>query len=514
MNTVTDNFINQLLPEIIELEQDEVDKLFQSAQDAYQALQKSTIDQRIDELKKVMEKLFENREQVVEQIMKEAGKTRTDALVSEVMGVLEYAEFLVENAKSILSDQKATTPITLMGKSSKIWYESLGVILFIAPWNYPLHIALTSIFGAFVAGNSIVYKPSEWTPLKGVLEMILAASPLLYASVKIAYGGGQTAQALIQKKPAKIFFTGSIKSGRSVLKQAAELLLPVDIEMGGKDPAIVLADVDLKRTVAGTLWGALTNTGQSCSSVEHIYVDESLLDSFTQQMQQAMSELTLNTQDQGDADIGRMTTPFQVEIIEQQLEDAISKGAKILSGGKRIDANSLFFQPTLVTDVTDDMLLMQEETFGPLVVIRPFKDIDSLIERLNQGEFGLSASVWSKDLKVAESIARRLQVGAVSINNVMLTEGNPHLPFGGTKSSGYGRSKGAEGLLGYARSKSIIVDKQSNKIEANWYPYTTQKYNLFNRFIDQLFSHSIFKLIGIAVSGLKLESFSQKKRGE
>ena len=328
----------------------------------------------------------------------------------------------------------------------------------------------------------------------------------------MVYGTGVTAQRLIAQKPAKVFFTGSARTGRKILAQCAELLIPVDLELGGKDQAIVFNDVNLDRAVKGVLWGALTNAGQSCSSVERIYVHETIYPAFVEKIKQEIDKLVINSGDLGNADIGGMTADFQLDIVHNQVMDAKAKGANILSGGSTLVDNELFYMPTLLTNLDNSMLVMQQETFGPLVPVIPFSTEDEVITLSNDTEFGLSASVWSQDMNRANRVARQLECGAVSINNVMLTEGNPALPFGGTKNSGYGRQKGTEGLLGYTRSKSILIDSNSDKIEPNWYPYTRAKYLLFDKLIEVLFSHSPWKLLQAALTGAKLEGLSKRDR--
>lgn len=486
--------------------------IFTQAKSAAERLQKLTLQTRLEGVRKLMAYMVANRDVIIDILCRETRKSRTDALVSEVLGVLDNAEWLLKNAKSILKEKKVSTPITLLGKKSRIVHEPLGSILIIAPWNYPLHIGLTSILAAYVCGNSVVFKPSELTPMAGLFETLFAVDPILQESVQVVYGTGLTAQRLIEQKPAKVFFTGSARTGRKILSQCADKLIPVDLELGGKDQAIVFEDVDLNRAVKGVLWGALTNAGQSCSSVERVYVQQSLYAQFVEMMQQEIQKLVVNSGDLGNADIGGMTADFQLDIVHRQVQDARAKGAKILTGGSTLVENELYYLPTLITNLDSSMLLMQEETFGPVVPVLPFTSEEEVIALSNDTEFGLSASVWSDDLQRATRVAGRLECGAVSINNVMLTEGNPALPFGGTKNSGYGRQKGAEGLLGYMRSKSILIDSNSSKIEPNWYPYTRKKYQLFDQLIGALFSHSPWKLVKAAIIGMKLEGLASKDR--
>lgn len=497
---------------LLETTDEQARELFFRAQRASERLRKTSVDERLQGVKKLLDQILERREEIIDYITRETRKCRSDALTSEILGVLDNCEWLIHNAKKILADKKVPTPITLLGKKSRIWHEPLGTVLVIAPWNYPFHIGLTSILAAYVCGNAVVFKPSEITPLQGLFESLFSTDPLLEQSIFIAYGTGITAQRLIEQKPAKIFFTGSARTGRKILAQAAEKMIPVDLELGGKDQAIVFDDANLQRAVKGVLWGALTNAGQSCSSVERIYVQDGIYDQFVQMTKTEIEKLVVNAGDTGNADMGGMTVDFQLDIVRKQVEDARAKGAKIHTGGDLLCDNELFYLPTLLTGVDASMLIMQQETFGPLLPIQRFSTEEEVIQTSNDTGFGLSASVWCADKARAERVARRLDCGAVSINNVMLTEANPWLPFGGTKNSGYGRQKGAEGLLGYTRSKSVLIDANSAKIEPNWYPYTQQKYNLFSQLLDALFRASPWRLLKAALIGMKLEAEAKRER--
>lgn len=465
---------------------------------------------RVQEIRALLERLRDQREEVISRIVAETGKSRTDALVSEVMGTLDYLHWLAGAAPAALREQRVSTPLALLGKKSRIWHEPLGVVLVITPWNYPLHIALTSIVTAFVAGNAVLLKPSEHTPLAGLFEELAADLPWLSQALTVVQGDGSSAQALIAARPDKICFTGSTRTGRRILAQAAPLLIPVELELGGKDAMLVFDDVDLGRTTAGALWGALTNGGQSCTAVERLYVQQGIYDQMVDRLRAGIDALMVNSGDDGDADIGAMTTDFQCDIVERHLEDARAKGGSVYGGGRVVGTRML--RPALVTGVTDDMVLMQEETFGPVLPVLAFADEAEAIERTNNSRFGLSASVWSADLTRARRVAAALNVGAVSINNVMLTEGNPALPFGGVGESGYGRTKGVQGLLGMTRSKAVLIDKQSRKIEANWFPYTRRKYQLFGELIRGLFGRGLGALLRFARAGITLESAAQKPR--
>ncbi|WP_298773005.1 aldehyde dehydrogenase family protein [uncultured Shewanella sp.] len=519
--------------------QAQVERSMNTARLAQQRLAKSSVKQRLAGIKAIRDRLFSQRENIIEQIVHETGKCRADAQLAEIMGVIDYADWLCGHAEKILADTKVATPISLMGKKSFVSHCPVGVVAVISPWNYPFHISFTTVLAALAAGNAVLLKPSEITPLSGLIEDLLSAAPLFHECVQVLYGSGETAQRMIALKPNKIMFTGSAKTGKKILAQAAPLLIPVELELGGKDAMIVFDDVNIHRTVAGCLWGGLTNAGQSCTSVESVYIHSSIYAAFVEKLKNELSILVQNNGDAGDADIGAITADFQHQLIAEQVSEATALGAKvfvpheheIVQRAEQTAINSAlnnpvssqsapnpqaqaFYPLTLIEGATDQMSVMHSETFGPVMTLHAFDDERELIERCNASEFGLSASVWSKDLTRAKRVAAQLEVGAVSINNVMLTEGNPNLPFGGTKQSGFGRVKGAEGLLGMTYSKAFIVDKQSNNIEANWYPYTRQKYQLFDKLMVAMYGSGLKRWLDFAKVGLKLESFSQKKRGE
>jgi aldehyde dehydrogenase (NAD+) len=488
--------------------------VFARARTGAVALANLKLDQRIPYLAKLREIVLRRREEIVDRIQRDTGKSRSDALISEIFGVLDNLAWLEKHAAKALRDRAQPTPIALMGKSSATWYEPLGTILIISPWNYPFYQAVVPIACAFAAGNSVVYKPSEWTPLDGLIESILQEAGFAAEWVQIVYGDGAVGAALVDQRPDKIFFTGSSRTGRRILASAAEHLIPVELELGGKDPMIVFDDVNLQRAAAGAAWGALTTTGQSCTSVERLYVHASIYDRFRDALVAEVNRIKQEVDSDGDADIGAMTTDFQVRIVAEHVADARAKGATFLSGGDW-DGKSRLIPPIVVDGVRDDMRLAREETFGPVIPLMRFSTEEEVIRLANDSEYGLTASVWSKDLERARRVGRALRVGGVSINNVMATEANPGLPFGGVKQSGFGRYKGEHGLHAFCNIKSVLVDKDSAKIEANWYPYTTEKYRLFTDMMVNLFGGGLLSLAKFAIAGLKLESYSKRaaKRG-
>jgi len=488
-------------------------QVFHTAQAAFPVLKAMSVAERLHLARGVRDYIRANKEAIVQRIVDETGKPRIEALMTEIFPTLDLIQYYEKNAEKILRDQPAPTPLVLMGKKSKVYYEPLGPVLIISPWNYPFNLSMTPILTALIAGNSVVFKPSEHTPLKGLLEEVFKGGGVSPEFVQVVYGGKETGRQLIAQKPAKIFFTGSEAAGKAILAQAAPDLIPVELELGGKDPMVVFDDVTLPRAVQGALWGGLTNAGQTCVSVERIFVQERIADDFISQLKNAMTALAIragqeDTSKDKDLDIGCMTADFQIAKVEAQLADARAKGAVVHCGGQRSD-DSHAFPPTLVTKVDPAMEIYGEETFGPVVTVVPFKDEAEAIKLANEGRYGLSASVWSGDSARADRVARAIVTGSVSINNVLATQGNSALPFGGTKHSGMGRYKGPHGLYSFSNIKAILVDKDSAKKEPIWYPYTEEKYQLISDLIDASTEGGIKGFIKTAIIGIKLNKFTK-----
>lgn len=470
--------------------------------------------QRAEYCKKLQYYIAENRESILDRVIAETGKSRFDALSSEIFATLDVIHYYSLHGPKLLKDRKLPFSLAFMGKTSKIYYEPLGVVLVISPWNYPFYQAVVPLVNAFIAGNAVVYKPSEVTPLKGLVEEVLEKSGFPAEAMQIVYGGKEVGQRLVEFGADKIFFTGSRNTGKKIMEAAAKKLTPVELELGGKDPMIVFEDVNIERTVNGALWGALTACGQSCTSVERLYVHQSIFEPFKKTLEEKLVKLRTAVPGEEvvknlNLDVGTMTAKFQSAIVSEQVAAAVHAGAAIYM--PRDHYSDLHLSPVLLTRVTHQMEVMVEETFGPVLPMTSFKTEAEAVEMANDSPYGLSASVWSKDLVRAERVARAIKTGNVSINNVMYTEANPGLPFGGTKDSGFGRYKGEYGLYTFCNVKSVLIDQQSNKIEPHWYPYTPEKYAALSKLIDGMFSRgaSLLKFIS---AGLRIESLAQKQK--
>ena len=505
----------ELLYTVSDPSAEELSATFDRANKAFEIIKAMSVRQRLNEVLKLKQYIIDNRETLVDQICAETGKSRSDCLVSEIFSVVDTIDYYDAKAEKQLADRKVATPIVLFPKKSYVYYEPLGSVLIISPWNYPFNLTMCPFISAFVAGNAVIYKPSEHTPLKGLVEDMVAKSGFMQDAFQVVYGGKGAGAACIDQRPAKVFFTGSCRGGSAVMAHCAQYLIPVELELGGKDPMIVFDDVDIERTVNGAIWGGMANSGQTCTAVERILVQNSIYPQFVDSLKEKVEKLQTpsrcSSDDPNDLDIGCMTAQFQVDIVMKQIEDARSKGADIVTGGKRIgETNEI--EPTVITGITDDMMIAREETFGPVVTVQPFSNEAEAIKMSNDTPYGLSASVWSTDIDRAERVARAIDTGNVSINNVLATQANPALPFGGTKESGFGRYKGYEGLLSFSNTKSVIFDKQGNHLEFYWYPSSKAKYKHFSDLIAGMTKSGIAKLLGMLGPAGKLTKLSKKDR--
>lgn len=510
------NVVNPLTKEqlydIEPMQEKQLKEVFDRAKVVQQKIAALSVKERINEVIKISDYLVENYKNICDRVVSETGKTAFEALSNELFGICDTIDYYRDHAGKILRPQKVHTSMVLMGKKSRIEFDPMGTVLIIAPWNYPLIQCFVPSILAFLAGNAVVYKPSEITPLKGLYEEILEGSGFMKDAIQVVYGGKETGAALIEQKPDKIHFTGSTRAGRQIMAAASKHLIPVDLELGGKDPAIVFEDVDIEKTANGLIWAAFTNAGQSCTSIERCYVHDSIFDEMTKTIVALTKKLRVANHECEDceADVGCMTADFQLKIVEDQLKDAVKKGAKIHCGGTTVEGTQII-PPTVVTNVTNDMDLLSEETFGPVLPLIKFSSEEEVIKMANDSEYGLSASVWSKDLKRADRVTAALKVGNVSINNHMLTEGNPALPFGGIKNSGFGRYKGDFGLHTFSNVKSIISGPNNKVIEPHWYPFTKSKSDTFPELMRAFFTRPR-KWIKFALIGLTLDPMGTKEK--
>jgi acyl-CoA reductase-like NAD-dependent aldehyde dehydrogenase len=442
-------------------------------------------------LLRLRDAIYSRREDIATVVSRETGKPRVEAILAEVLLALDTTEFLARQAPTWLRPERVPHHnLALRAKSGWTEFHPHGVVAIISPWNYPFAIPIAQIVPALVTGNAVFLKPSELTPGTGALigELIEQAKfpPGL---VQILQGGGELGAAIVDVAPDKVFFTGSVATGRRIAESCGQKLIPSVLELGGKDAMIVLADANLETASSAAIWGGFTNCGQACLSVERIYVEQHVAERFIQLCVEKTRELRVGPP--SDLEIGPMIRLRQVEKIEEQLRDAIERGAEILSGGiRRPDLGPNFFQPTVVTRVNHSIQLMRDETFGPVIAIQTVASADEAIALANDSPFGLSASVWTADSRRGAEIASRVRAGSVMVNDVASYYGICEAPHGGPGASGWGRTHSRLGLLEMVQVKYIDVDRLPRIAKSWWFGYTAELAAAASSLVETLFAPS------------------------
>ncbi len=473
---------------------DDVRAVVLRAKAAQPQWQSTPVRERVALLQKFQQLLSEGREDVACLICREAGKPKAEALATEVLVVLDAAQFCIRNAHSFLRDQPLPhANLAMKTKRGKLVREPYGVIGIVAPWNYPFSIPAIETLAALVTGNAVVLKPSEFTPLIGLeLQRLLLAAGLHPDLMQVVVGEGPTGAALVDSPIDKMIFTGSVATGKRVGEAAARKLLPVVLELGGKDPMIVLDDAKLEIATSGAIWGAFMNAGQTCLSVERCYVHRSLYEPFLAMCREKIAKLRVGNGIDSEVEIGPMIHERQLKIVDDQVNDAIARGARLLAGGKRLaELGPNFYAPTLLADVCSDMRIMQEETFGPVLPVAPFDSDDDAIRLANDSEFGLAASVWTRNRRRGEAMAARIKAGTVMLNDMISCFGIGEAPHGGFKQSGIGRTHGELGLQEMVQTKYVDVDRIPGIPKVWWFGYGKEYARQMGGFIDLLFARRL-----------------------
>ncbi len=429
-------------------------------------------------------------------ISRESGKPATEALMMELVPTLDLMNFFARRTGRLLRTERIDIgQYGLMGRSSRVVYKPLGVVGIISPWNFPWAIPLGEVVMSLMAGNGVVLKPSELTPLIGrKLGEVFHNAGLPEGLLTIVTGEGATGAALVEAGVDKIMFTGSVATGRRVAEAAARKLIPCVLELGGKDPMIVFADANVEAAAQAAVWGAFANAGQACASVERCYVHEEIAEQFTARVVELTRALKQGVGGHEGTDIGAMSSERQRDIVEAQLRDAVAHGARVLAGGGRGEnANGSFHQPTVVDKVDHTMELMREETFGPVLPLMTFQTEEEAIERANDSPYGLTASVWTNNIRRGERVAERIEAGTVMINEVLYTHSIAQTPWGGVKLSGIGRTHGRAGLLELVAAQHIHVNRLARLPDLWWFNYTPRAAELFRGFARRFTSGSILQ---------------------
>jgi acyl-CoA reductase-like NAD-dependent aldehyde dehydrogenase len=463
----------------------ELARLGRAAQPGWQAL---GFDGRARVLSNLRKWLMANADDVVETLVAETGKTYEDANLIELLYTGGALSYWTKHAERFLADERVSVrTLAVTGKKMVTRYEPLGLVGIIGPWNYPLVNSFGDAIPALLAGNSVILKPSEFTPLTSLLVADALVECGLPANVfQVATGRGATGTALVDEADF-VMFTGSTATGKKVLARAAQTLTPVALELGGKDPMIVLSDADLERAANAAVYYSMLNGGQTCISVERVYVEEAVYDNFVERVV-AKVEAIRQGPSTGPAtsEVGAMTTAAQLDIVERHVADAVAKGARARTGGKRGAGAGLFYEPTVLVDVDHSMQAMTEETFGPTLPIMRVADAEEALRLANDSPYGLAASVYGGRER-AEQLARRIQAGAVCVNDALLNYLAVELPMGGWKASGMGSRHGAGGIRKYTKQQSLFISRLHLKRELFMFPYKPKSSKLLFRGVRALY---------------------------
>jgi acyl-CoA reductase-like NAD-dependent aldehyde dehydrogenase len=451
------------------------------------------VRRRIAVMREFQRRLHERKLEIADAITREAGKPVAEALTTEVLVVLDCARFLIDNAYRLLRDEPVPHGnLATKLKRGCLVREPYGVVGIISPWNYPFSIPATEALAALVAGNAVLLKPSELTSLVALeLQSLLHDAGVPKDVFPVIPGDGATGAALVHSQIDKLVFTGSVDTGKRIAAAAAERLLPVVLELGGKDPMLVLDDADIDVASSAAVWGAFMNAGQTCLSVERCYVHRSVYEPFLKACAEKTKKLVVTHGDDHKAEVGPLIHERQLALVEEHVEDAKARGARVLIGGSRFpEVGANFYHPTVLADVTHAMRIMREETFGPVLPVMAFDNDDEAVRRANDSEFGLAASVFTRDNARGERLARRIHAGTVMVNDVISCFGISEAPHGGVKSSGVGRAHGRYGLEEMVRLKYLDVDQMPGMKKVWWYGYGMNFARQMEGFVDFQFARS------------------------
>ncbi|MDR3554785.1 MAG: aldehyde dehydrogenase family protein [Syntrophobacteraceae bacterium] len=440
------------------------------------------VGDRVRAVRRIKAHLMEHAEGIAALISKENGKTRIEALATEVLPAVMALDYYTRQARSFLKPVVlAPASLLLFNKWSRIFRVPWGVIGIISPWNYPFSIPFSEVVMGLLAGNGVILKTASNTQLAGrEIESCMRAAGLpdgLFSFINLS--GSEAGNAFMESGIDKLFFTGSVAAGKKLMAGAAETLTPLNLELGGNDAMLVCEDADLERASWGAVWAGLQNCGQSCAGVERIYVHESVYGPFMEKLKARVESLRVGEDIDFGVDMGAMTSIDQMETVRKQLEDALQKGAEIVvqSGCPPDESPGNFLPATLLAKVNHDMLVMKDETFGPVLAAMKVRDMEEAIALANDSVYGLTGSVWSKNSGKAERIAQRIRAGVVTINDHLVSHGMPETPWGGVKASGFGRSHGRIGFNEMTQPQVVVHDALSfAKKNLWWHPYSEELY--------------------------------------
>jgi acyl-CoA reductase-like NAD-dependent aldehyde dehydrogenase len=455
------------------LGRDQAGAALDAAREAFPAWAALSFRERGAHLLRLREAVVAQADELARLVAREQGKPAAEAHLAEIFPSLEALKHLALHAEDVLREDPVESQVLLFAhKDARVMYAPYGVVLVITPWNYPFSISLTGVAAALAAGNTVVLKPAPATTLIGLrIGALVREAGLPPGVVNVVSVSDEVAAGLVEDaRVSKIVFTGSVATGKKIMAAAAKNLTPVVLELGGKDAAVVARDADLDRAARGIVWGAFLNAGQTCASVERVYVEEPVAAAFLEKVVAETKQLRQGDPRKADVDVGPLTLERQRRIVEEHVTDAVSKGAKVLTGGSVPAGPGFFYPPTVLTGVDHQMRIMREETFGPVLPVMAVRDLDEAIRLANDSEYGLTASGWTRSPETARRLQESLQAGVVTINDCASSFGEPTAPWGGFKHSGIGRTHGLAGLREMVQVKYVTRD-ESPRPALWWYPY-------------------------------------------
>ena len=446
----------------------------EAAKVAFPGWSHTPVKERQEILARWLEIMLDERDELARLVSMEGGKPVNEAGLVDVFPGLESLAYYSKHLDEMLAFRKVKPSQILFGHwRAGYRFDPLGVLAVITPWNYPVTIPMGEIVPAVGAGNTVVFKPASATTLIGLKLGDMARRAGLPPGVlnTVALPGSATDAVLDHPDVAKVLFTGSVEIGRHVGRRCAERIIPAQLELGGKDAAVVAADAEIERTARGLVWAAFVNTGQTCASIERVYVERPVFDRLLRRVIELTNEITVGDPSLPDTDMGPLTTKGQLDVVSRQVDGAVAGGARALTGGKRLDGPGFFYPPTVLVDLDDDMELMREETFGPVMPVIPVDSLEEGIRRANDSSFGLTASGWTRSKKTAARLQRELDTGTVTINDHLVTAGEVTGSWGGLRDSGIGRTHGQFGLYNMVNIKYVMRDPGTDEAMPWYYPY-------------------------------------------
>jgi acyl-CoA reductase-like NAD-dependent aldehyde dehydrogenase len=468
---------------------DEVQAVVARARRAQAAWGVLPVEERAERLLRLRDAIVDRADEIVEIVSRECGKPRQEALMHEVTLIADLATYYCRNAPRILASQEIPLHL-LKHRKSVVHFVPRGVVGVISPWNYPFSIPMGDVIAALVTGSAAVVKPSEVTPLtmKKAKE-IYDSTGLPEDLFGVVYGYGPTGTALIEAGIQKLVFTGGTETGRRVAAACGSKLIPCVMELGGKAPLIACADADLERTARAIVYGGFSNAGQACISVERVYAHKDIYVPLVQRVKELVEKLRIGDPAKDFFDVGAIIFPRQIDVAQKHIEDALGKGAELVTGGHKKAGPGQFFEPTVLAECTDSMTVMNEEIFGPIVPFQRVETEEEAVTLANRSHLGLNAYVFTKDRVRGRKIAEKIEAGSVVVNDVLVNYAASEAPFGGVKQSGFGRVHGEDALRDMAERRHVNYDRMAGPArDPLWYPYTPKSFHWLQRGLRLLFA--------------------------